>query len=106
MDSPTSILDNSVIDNDMIENVPNISREDIFNGAKIGFEIVKNKLNKQSITPGDCLNEFFKFDPNHDDYISLFLLSIIMVSTIKSKIDNDSYTKLFNYIVSHFNSNS
>ncbi len=106
MDSPTSIIDHSAIDIDMIENVPDISREDIFNGAKIGFDIVKNKLNKQTITPADCLGIFLKLDPIDANYTSIFLISIIMLARIKHKLDNDDYNKLFNYIVSHFNSNS
>ena len=87
---------------DQINDEQNFSIEDINNGAKIGFDIVKNKLNKQTITPADCLGIFLKLDPIDANYTSIFLISIVMLDKIKHKLDNDDYNKLFNYIVSKF----
>ena len=105
--SPTSIMNFTHEVQEENENSISIGFRE---AARIGFDHVKQKLNKTLITSGDALNELFNFnvhDPATDNeiLIPIFCLSIILLRQSKEALDAISpgtYNSLVNYAVNQF----
>ena len=69
----------------------------------IGFEYVREKLNKEYITAGDGLLVFYNFDILNEDYelfVPLFCLAICFLENCKDTLDEietNTYKRLFEY---------
>ncbi len=106
--SPTSIM--NFAHEVQEENENSISITGFREAARIGFDHVKQKLNKTSITSGDALNELFNFnvhDPATDNelLVPIFCLSIFLLRRSKEALDAISpgaYNSLVNYAVNQF----
>jgi hypothetical protein len=106
--SPTTIME--IPDGNSFENLDNDLRtEDILNAARIGFDIVKERLEKETITTADCLSLFFSFDTSNPDFTAIFSLAIVMLVRTKdtiNEIEEGTYDKIYNYIVKYYNDNT
>lgn len=77
--------------------------------AGYALDFMKSKYNKNSITPGESLLEFFNYENNDNTHLtSLFSLAILMTHNTKDNLDNidisennseSSYQKLITYII-------
>lgn len=96
--SPTCITD---LEQPEIINNDNIEIEEILLLARNAFSYIKNKTNKNVVTCGDALLEFYNYnDSDEVNIYSLYCLSKIMLNKIKSDINNiadGSYDKISTY---------
>ena len=98
--SPTSIV------NVPREDISMSGVDDFHNAAHIGFELVKNKLQKQTIKPGEILLEFYKYSGSSvDELTSLFCVSILVLVNLKNylnEVNDDTYDKIRTYTISQY----
>lgn len=104
--SPNTVLE--LPDIPYLSDTIQITIENIKTLANEGFENLKNKLNKTSLTPGDALLEFYNYhESNEDVIIQLFCLSLCMLDSVKhsiNEIQSNTYQKIMDYTVNMFNS--
>ena len=106
--SPTSIM--SFVD-EAQEEIENSFPITAFREAvRIGFDYIKQKINKTLITPGDALNEFLNFnvhDPETDNNLLVPMFSITILLLTRSRealetIQPGIYSSIRNYVSNHF----
>mgnify|MGYP001449277582 CR=1 FL=1 len=106
--SPTTIME--IPNENFFENEDNdLIAEDISNAARVGFNIVKDRLEKEVITTADCLSTFFSFDTTNPDFTAIFSLAIIMLIKTKDKlneIEEGTFDKIYNYIITYYDNNT
>ena len=108
--SPTSILNIADEDIQQLEEEQSITRW--VDQAMIGFEYIREKLNKESITASDGLLEFYNFDILNDDYelfVPLFCLAICFLENCKDALNEtepNTYKKLFDYTIHMYSTKS
>ena len=108
--SPTSIL------NLPYEDIRELEEEQAITlwiaQAMIGFEHVREKFNKESITAADGLLIFYDFDilnDNHELLVPLFCLAICFLESCKdnlNEIQPNTYKKLFDYTTNMYTTKS
>ena len=108
--SPTSILNISDEDIQQLQEDQGIERW--IEKAQIGFQYVREKLNKETINVGDGLLVFYNFDIINDDYelfVPLFCLAICFLESSKDSLNEImpyTYKKLFEYTIHMYNTKS
>ena len=111
-DSPISIDDIGKTFDQTLVNDSHISREDFYDMARIGFNNLKDKLQKTTINTGDALSAFWDYnvDSSADDDMcmmtSYYCLAVIMLINKKSYfdgIDSTIYNKLAQYTLNKYN---
>ena len=108
--SPTSILNIPEEDIQQLEEDQGIDQW--IEKAEIGFQYVREKLNKESINAGEALIVFYNFDILIDDYdffLPLFCLAICFLESCKdalNEIESNSYKKLFDYTIHMYTTKS
>jgi len=102
--SPTTIME--IPD----ENLYNDLRiEDLSYAARVGFDIVKERLGKETITPAVCISQFFSFDTFDPNFTAIFALAIVMLIRKKdslNEIEDGTFEKIYNYIVTYYDNNT
>ncbi len=108
--SPTSILNLPYEDIRELEEEQAITQW--IDQAMIGFDHVREKLNKESITAADVLLIFYNFDilnDNHELFVPLFCLAICFLESCKddlNEIEPNIYKKLFDYTTNMYTTKS
>lgn len=111
-DSPIGIDDIGKTFDQTLVNDSDFSREDFYDMARIGFNKLKDKLQKTTINTGDALSAFWDYnvDSSADDDMcimtSYYCLAMIMLMNKKSYfdgIDSTIYNKLAEYTINKYN---
>lgn len=95
---------NSIMEIDLPEDTTSlygISREIINEGASNAFLYIKQKLNKETLTSGEMLLEFWNYDGTDGIlFTELFCLAILVIIRTKNElnqIQDNIYSNLMNY---------
>ena len=98
--SPRSIL------NIPQPSIEQIEIQDFHNAASHGFDYVKAKLHKSSLTARDALLEFYNYNENNNIQLTaLFCLAICFLQNSQqslNQIEPTVYNKLFTYTVNMY----
>ena len=98
--SPRSIL------NIPEPSIEQIEIQDFHNAASHGFDYVKDKLQKSSLTAHDALLEFYNYNENNNTQLTaLFCLAICFLQNSQqslNQIEPTVYNKLFTYTVNMY----